>query len=313
MNDLYLAPMEEITGYVYRNVLAMCFGGVDKYYTPFVTPNQNKIMKTKDGRELAIEHNKDKSVVIQMLTNDGDHFNDLAAFINELGYGEINLNCGCPSNTVVKKNKGSGILKDLDRLDRLLDQIFNGSKSVLRANPKMKISVKTRLGMIDDDEFMDVLKVYNRYPLSELIIHGRVQKDFYKGLSRLEPVKYAKETTNIPIVYNGDIFTLDDYRRVVEALGDIPIMIGRGAIRNPGLFRQIKTGREATKREVREFITKLYDTYAIEYSQVDAMCKLKEVWVYLSTMFDGIDEQLKWLRKAKEPAEYKAAVNAMPW
>ena len=316
---LYLAPMEEITGYVFRNTLEKHFGGVDKYYTPFVSPNQNKILKTRAGREMDPVHNAGKETVIQTLTNSGEHFNEFAKLVAELGYREINFNCGCPSNTVVKKRKGSGILRDTDLLDEVLERIFHGDDSIQKAIPDMKISVKTRLGVNEDDEFEDILKVYAKYPISELTIHGRVQKDFYKGKSRLEGIIYAIKNVDIPVVYNGDIFSVGDYSNLFEEIAkaginnisqdDIPVMIGRGAVRNPGIFREIKTGQKTTREELRLFVDDLYKTYQTDYSEVDAICKLKEVWVYMSDMFRDIDSPLKDLRKSKIAAEYKAAVN----
>ena len=155
--NLYLAPMEEITGYVYRNTLNKCFGGVDKYFTPFVTPNQNKILKTREGRELIPEHNEGLNVVPQILTNNAEHFLEMYdETLSSLGYKEINFNFGCPSNTVVKKNKGSGIFRDLYLLDDFLKETFDGLKDA-----DVKVSVKTRIGIFDDEDFPDILNIYN--------------------------------------------------------------------------------------------------------------------------------------------------------
>lgn len=134
MVKLYLAPMEELTGYVFRNVLDKHFGGVDKYFTPFISPD-NRIMKTRSSREIIPANNEGLCVVPQLLTNDSDLFNEAAELIIGLGYKEININFGCPSNTVTAKFKGSGILRSPGTMDRFLDGIFNGKDSIFEKHP----------------------------------------------------------------------------------------------------------------------------------------------------------------------------------
>lgn len=306
--DLYLAPMEEITGYIYRNTLAKHFGYVDTYYTPFITPNQNKMLKTKDGREIIPEHNAGLNVVPQVLTNNAEHFVELAHLLIELGYEEINLNCGCPSGTVVKKNKGSGIFRDFYILESLLSGIFESDIA-----GKVKISVKTRVGLDDDQDFEDIVRVYNKYPISELCIHPRIQTDFYKGKPRMDTFEYGLNNANTDICYNGDIFTAGDYKDLVSKYGANEklksVMIGRGAIANPGIFREIRTGQKMTVTELKEFHNELYENYASIWSEKDGLFKLKEVWTYLATKFVDIDKPLKKLKKSGGRAEFMAAAN----
>ena len=305
---LYLAPMEEITGYIFRNTLEKHFGYVDTYYTPFITPNQNKILKTKDGREIVPEHNAGLDVVPQVLTNNAEHFVELARLLVELGYREININCGCPSGTVVKKNKGSGIFRDIYILDNMLKEIFSSDIA-----DKVKISVKTRVGLDDDRDFEDIISVYNKYPISELCIHPRIQTDFYKGKPRMEAFEYGLHNSNMDICYNGDIFNTDDYNELLAKYGKdeklTAVMIGRGAIANPGIFREIRTGQKMTVQELREFHNELYENYASIWSEKDGLFKLKEVWTYLATRFVDIDKPLKKLKKSNSKSEFMAAAN----
>lgn len=299
---LYLAPMEEVTGYTFRNTLANCFGYVDKYFTPFVTPNQNKILKTKEGRELIPEHNKGLKVVPQILTNSAEGFNDLAAYIVSLGYDEINVNCGCPSGTVVKKKKGSGILRDTELLDEFLEGIF--AKRVVD-----RISVKTRLAYEDPEDFKELLAIFNKYPIDELIIHARVGKDMYNGKPRLEEYAYGVKNSLNEVCYNGDINCQADFNEIVQAYaGTKAVMIGRGAVKNPAIFREIRTGQKATRIEMQEFINQLYDNYVADFGAGNALFKMKEVWSYFSTNFTDIEKPLKLIRKTKEPTEYLIAV-----
>ena len=174
--NYYFAPMEGVTGYVYRNAHHAIFPGIDKYFTPFVSPNQNRCFTPREKRDILPENNRGICVVPQILTNRSDYFlrtmKELAAF----GYQEVNLNLGCPSGTVVSKGKGAGFLEDADKLDAFFDEVFQ--KADLE---KMKISVKTRIGIEDAEEFEDLQKVFQRYPFAEVIVHPRVRSDFYKN------------------------------------------------------------------------------------------------------------------------------------
>ena len=305
--QLYLAPMEEITGYVFRNVLERHFGGVDKYFTPFITPNQNNIMKTKDGREINSEHNKGKNVVIQVLTKEPEHFCEILPLLYDLGYREFNLNLGCPSKTVVKKYKGSGMLRDEVLLESFLKEMYEKS---FKLYTDISISVKTRVGYDTEDNFAQILEIYNEFPISELIVHPRIQKDFYSGKPRMEAFDIAVKNAIMPLGYNGDIVDLESYNRLISDYGDrlSSVMIGRGAIRNPGIFREIKTGEKMSMQELRDFMDDLYETYSVEYGEMDGMFKLKEVWFYVKDNFIDIEKQMKAIRKAKNKMEYLAMV-----
>lgn len=313
--ELYLAPMEEVTTYIFRNALNKHFGYVDKYFTPFVTPNQNKILKTKEGREIVPEHNEGLNVVPQVLTNNAEQFNELAETLRELGYKEINLNFGCPSNTVVKKYRGSGILRDTLLLDEFLKGIY------IDKNADLKISVKTRVGYTTDEFFDEILNIYEKYPMEELIIHPRIQKDFYSGLPRMEKFDAAYSYCKNSLCYNGNIFSVNDFQRINKNYSKIKaVMIGRGAISNPGLFREIRTGQKMTDEELYNFIDELYLNYANAFSPKDGLFKMKEVWSYLISYLDkkilddnnivpiDISKEIRVIRKTTEISEYKDAV-----
>ena len=312
MIKLYLAPMEELTGYVFRNTLNKHFGGVDKYFTPFISPD-NRIMKTRSSRELIPENNAGLYVVPQLLTNDSDLFNEGAKLIADFGYKEININFGCPSNTVAAKFKGSGMLRDPELMDRFLDGVFNGTGSVLNDHTDLRISVKARVGYNDTSDFEKVVEVLNRYPFSEIIVHPRLKKDLYNGSVRMEMFDMACDRLNGNIVYNGDLYTADDSSRLIEKYaGKITaVMIGRGAIRNPGIFRQIRTGVATDKNKLFDFLIDLYETYKPDFGTVNALAKMKEVWSYTTCLIadDKMRRQVfKDIIKAKSEAEYLDAV-----
>lgn len=307
--QFYLAPMEEVTGYVYRNVYHTMFGDMDKYFTPFIAPTKKKILKTRERKEVAPEHNKGMYVVPQILTNDAEQFLDTCNMLTELGYHEVNLNLGCPAATVVSKRKGSGFLDDPGKLDRFFETIFE-EMSGLPEEKKFCISIKTRIGMEFPEEFEDILKVYNRYPLSEIIIHPRLQKDYYNNHPNLEVFAEALEQCVHPVCYNGDIFTKEDYETLHRRFPAAKrIMIGRGAVANPGLLREIQTDQPITVEELKEYHDRLYAGYREALnSEKDALFKMKEVWFYLGKMFPEAEKALKKVKKANKPEEYQEAV-----
>ena len=309
MTGLYLAPMEELTGYVFRNTIERHFGYIDKYFTPFISPD-NRIMKTHSRNELLPANNEGLIVVPQLLTNDADQFNEAADLIAGLGYEEININFGCPSNTVASKFKGSGILRVPDIMDRFLDGTFNGENRVLKVHPELRISVKTRVGYNDVSDWDTVIDVLGRYPFSEIIIHPRLKKDLYNGNVRMELFDLACERLSADLVYNGDVLTADDFTKIDS--GKITaVMIGRGAIRNPGIFRQIRTGEVMTKAELSDFLADLYDSYKEGYGAGNAISKMKEVLSYTVGLIDDDKERsriFKTVIKSKTEAQYRDAV-----
>ena len=310
--QFYLAPMESVTGYVYRNAYHAMFGDMDKYVTPFIAPSKKKILKTRERKDVAPEHNRGMHVVPQILTNNAEQFLATCNTLSELGYHEVNLNLGCPMATVVSKKKGSGFLEDPERLDRFFDAVFEemGRKP---EEQSCKISVKTRIGVEVPEEFADILRVYNRYPISEIIIHPRLQKDFYNNHPNLGVFAEALKECVHPVCYNGDIFTVEDYYVFREKFPQVGrIMFGRGVIANPGLVREIRTGQPVTMTELREYHDRLYAGYREEMdSERDALFKMKEVWFYLGKMFPEAGRELKKVKKADRPEEYLAAVRGV--
>ena len=319
--ELYLAPMEELTGYVFRNVLDRHFGYADKFFTPFISPD-NRIKKTRSYRELIPANNEGLNVVPQLLTCDSTQFNEAAHLIADLGYEEININFGCPSNTVAGKFKGSGILRAPELMDRFLDGVFGGADSIFGGYPHFRISVKTRVGYNDTSDFEAAAKVFGRYPFSEIIIHPRIKKDLYNGGVRMEMFDMACDLLgeNTDIVYNGDVFSAEDFEELEKRFAGTSsdryksvraVMIGRGAVQDPGIFRQIRTGKRMTAEELWDFLNDLFETYKSENGAGNALAKLKEVWSYTVKLMDDEKERmhlLKMIMKAKNEHEYMDAV-----
>ena len=194
------APMEGLTGALYRQAHCRWFGGVDRYFIPFITPTQDHRFTKRELREILPEHNGGLTAVPQLLVRRAEDFLWAAGELAAMGYPEINLNLGCPSGTVVAKGKGSGFLGLPEELERFLDTVFDAAPCA--------VSIKTRLGLREPEEFGPLLALFQRYPLAELIVHPRVQKDMYKNTPRRAYFARALADSPFPVCYNGDLYTV---------------------------------------------------------------------------------------------------------
>ncbi|GFI22507.1 putative tRNA-dihydrouridine synthase [Lachnospiraceae bacterium] len=314
----YLAPMEGITTYIFRNAYHRYFGGIDKYFTPFIT---SKKMNQRERNEILPEHNKNLTVVPQILTNRAEEFLQIANKIAEYGYKTVNLNLGCPSGTVTARKRGAGFLSIPHELDHFLSQIFEKSP--------LNISIKTRIGIESIAEWPRILEIYKKYPMEELIIHPRLQKEFYQSTPHKEAFASAiAMLPNTPLCYNGDITSPNNFEKLLCALPQTNcVMIGRGILKNPMLTSQIqqsvlqKTSANlscstdfvdtaALKEVLKAFHNEIFMGYSEQMpGETPTLFKMKDLWTYLSESFVASDKHLKKIRKASNYTEYKIAVN----
>lgn len=283
--QIYFAPLESITGYVFRNVYEEYYGGIDRYFTPFITATDSRRLRNKEMRDILPENNQVGCLIPQIMSNRAEEFLRVAGQMAEQGYDTVNLNLGCPARTVVSKGKGSGFLARTVALDRFLEEIY-------RECP-LKISIKTRLGVDDPEEFLEIIDIYNKYPVEELIIHPRVQKDYYKNTPDLDMFAEAVRRCNMPLCYNGDICSVEDYERIRQRFPEVTrIMIGRGLMAHPELALQIRES-EASERErldrIGAYANALCEAYCEAYGPGQpVLFKMKELWGFLAdSMPDG--------------------------
>lgn len=300
----YLAPLEGITTFIYRNTYREMFGGMDKYFTPFIAPSSSHNFKSKEKRDVLPENNEGTPLVPQILTNHPEDFLYTAGRLMEYGYTEINLNLGCPSGTVVSKGRGSGFLAYPQELDRFLERLYEKTEVAL--------SIKTRLGKEDPEEFLEIIRIYNKYPVHELTIHPRVQKDFYNNKPDWDMFERALELSKNPVCYNGDINTCEDYERFRERFPAVDrIMIGRGIVADPGLVRQIRTGKKLSEMEYLAFMQRLCVAYNEIMPGQPALYKMKEIWSYMCRSWPDGMKLWKRIKKTKNLEEYKNVIRSL--
>lgn len=303
----YLAPLEGITGYVYRNAYNKYFGNVDKYFAPFISPDKNICINRKEKRDILPENNEGLNLVPQIMTNNAKHFSDTEKELFKLGYNEVNLNLGCPAATVVTKKKGSGFLFYPDELDEFLYNIFEKSSG--------RISIKTRIGKESPDEFYGLIEIFNKYDIEELTIHPRIRNDFYKNKPDLKVFSDALRLSRNKVVYNGDIHCMGDYEQLVEMYPDVDtIMFGRGVLKDPSLICRIKSADKGTfnKTVIEEFMDEiLHNYYDNMKDEKNVLFKMKELWLYLWESFADGEKYWKKIKKAKNFSEYNQVVSRL--
>ena len=299
---IYYAPLEGITGYVYRKAHHDHYPGLSKYFIPYLEPHEKRDFNSREKNDISLLHNEGMTAIPQILTRDAEGFVRMAEFLYRSGYEEINLNLGCPSGTVVSKGKGAGFLGNPEELDHFLAFIFE--------HRPCDISIKTRVGRFDEDEWEELLKIYNQYPAKELIIHPRTREDYYKYPTRPQAFRYACDHTALPLCYNGNIFTTEDYQSLKEKFPDQDCwMLGRGLMINPQLAEQIETGNAFDFDRFQKFYHRVYKDYCeIMPGNQPLLMKMKELWSYWIQLFPENKKLEKQLKKARTRSEFETAV-----
>ena len=318
---LSLGPFQGITDAPFRNVFKRHFGGVDKFYTPFFTGiHKEEHAKNLQGEEIDPRFNDVETLTPQILSTDAEEILRFAKQCKELGYKEINLNMGCPFPRVANKKRGCGLLPYPDKVETMLEQVFEGIGD-------MKFSVKCRLGYYSPEEIEAIIPIFNRFPLSELIIHPRIGKQLYKGEADVERFVALMPSINAPLVYNGDIVSVDSFKRISGLIaGKDPqsptlanrgesisgFMLGRGLLANPFLAEEMGGGAlnapERTER-LHAYVIDLYeDRLRHAGGSPKVLGRMKELWSYLMYSFE--EPQVVWrkIKKINALKEYEEAV-----
>lgn len=303
---LAVAPMEGLTGFVFRQVFSRHFTGADDWFIPFVTPTALPQFTDRQMRELSPEANAGIRAVPQLLTRRTPDFLWAAKALADLGYDEVNLNFGCPAGTVVAKGKGSGFLREPEAMIRFLDEIFS-------ADLPIAISVKTRIGWASEDEFDRLADVYNRFPMKRLTVHPRLTSDHYKGSVRLAVLDRLYPKLRMKVGYNGDVVTPEDAASMTRRYPGIDqMMIGRALMADPALLRKIRGGAPATESELGDFRRDLLESYASAFGSLkNALMRMKEYWFYQLALYEESERFAKDIFKSKTPEAFEDAVRRL--
>ena len=306
---LSLGPFQGITDAPFRNVFKKHFGGVDKFYTPFFTGIQKDHAKNMQVEEIDPRFNDVETLTPQILSTDAEEILRFASQCKELGYKEINLNMGCPFPRVANKKRGCGLLPYPEKIDAMLGAVFECID--------LKFSVKCRLGYFNPDEIVPVIEVFNRYPLSELIIHPRIGKQLYKGEADVQRFAELMPLIKAPLVYNGDIVSVESFERIREKVQPVnEFMLGRGLLANPFLAEEIKgDSRHCERNEVERLHAYVIDLYEDRLRHAGGSPKvlgrMKELWSYLMYSFNEPQDIWRKIKKINALKDYEEAVETV--
>ena len=268
---IYFAPMEGITDGILRQVHNRIFGGVDVYCLPFHKLTQTLSLLTREIRDISPEENEGLNVLPQALTRDPDQLSAWLYYVSECGYSVADLNIGCPSPTVTKRGRGSGLLRDPGDLRSFLDRVFANTLPV-------SLSVKTRIGYESPEEWPALLELLADYPFAHMTIHVRTTREQYTGGIHPDAFALAVQKGIPHPVYNGDLRSVQDVNALMARCPAAEaVMIGRGLLADPSLARRIRGGPAATEEELRAWYTALYEGWENRFHATLALGRIKKL------------------------------------
>ncbi len=297
--NLLLAPLQGLTDVTFRNVWQHYFSGIDAFYAPYIALQNDGSIKKTPWRDILPEHNEHLPIP-QILPADVAEALELSRRIKELGvYSEININLGCPYPMVTNKGRGSALLPHPDKVGELL-QALN-----LEFSDVFQFSVKLRCGLTDFDEIEALIPVLNAHKLKNVILHPRIAKQLYKGEADQEHFAIAYKSMKHPLIYNGDINTLEDYHRLIQRFPGIDgVMLGRGLLQNPLLPEEIVrelvfTPDERLKR-LQPFVDELIEQNRQQLSgESHLLSKMKSYIPYFAAFNANGKKAIKKMKKCK--------------
>lgn len=303
---LILAPLQGVTDRVFRTVFSRHFSGLDAAVAPFISARRERRLKPSQLTALLPENNPGLPVVPQIMGNDPDDFIALARVLADLGHATLNWNLGCPFPMVVKKMRGCGLLGHPERIEAFLERVVPRISS--------RLSIKTRLGLQSAAELLGLMPIFNRFPLAEVIIHSRLGSQRYSGQPDLAAFAECLARCAHPVVYNGDLHTLEAYRQISRRFPTVNRwMLGRGVVANPFLPAMIKTGEDRGVDELQR-LRCFHDDLFSGYQGVFAgpghlLDRMKGFWYYFSQTFENSRRIMKKIHRLKQPEDYRAVVD----
>ena len=303
---IHFAPLQGYTDAIYRSAHARIFGGIASYYTPFVRLEHGDFRR-KDVRELDADNNRGVNLTPQLIASTPEKILRILALFIEKGYKNVDINLGCPFPTLAKRHNGAGLLPYPDEVKALL-------MAAIEAHPEIQFSVKMRLGWEDANECMALLPLLNSLPLSHITMHPRLGKQQYKGEVDLEAFQRFYAECEKPLIYNGDLLTLDDIDTISNRFPRLGgLMIGRGLLANPALALEYQQGAPLSLKEKIEKIRLLHaDVFSqygnlLEGGDLQLLTKMRTFWEYL--LPDGDRKAKKVIHKTSKLSNYQAAVS----
>ena len=281
---LALAPMQEVTDGAFWTLVHK-YGGADVYWTEYFRVHSTS-RPEKKILDAITRNTTGRPIVAQMIGNDVTELVRTAKLLQQLPIAAIDLNLGCPAPIVYRKCAGGGLLREPQRVDAIL--------GALRDAVQIKFTVKTRLGFASVDEFDQLLTMFARHSLDALTVHARTVAQQYRLPVHYDRIRQAVETMPCPVIANGHVYSAAQAQELLTRTGARGLMIGRGVIRSPWLFNQIRQQlrgeavTQPTGREVADYILALWDTQASFAGSEKTRCaRMKKFLNYLGEGVPG--------------------------
>jgi len=306
---LLSSPLQGFTDFRFRNAFQKFFGGIDTFYAPYIRLNGKFVIKPAYQRDLQLKNNETLTVIPQIMTCSADEFLFVVKYVQELGYKELNWNLGCPYPMVTNRGMGSGLIKDPEKIDHILDRVHSETDIV--------VSMKMRMGYETSTEILDVFPVLEKYPIKNVAIHARIGKQLYKGGVDLSSFQKCLDTSKQKIYYNGDITSVQGFREMSQRFPQIDHwMIGRGLIADPFLPSMIKDNATEYPENRMEIFGKFHDTLFNEFENAlsgpkHILMKMHSYWEYFGSSFEEHQKLIKKIKKAKSIHAYEEAVRLL--
>jgi len=296
---LALAPMQEVTDGNFWSLVHQ-YGGADIYWTEYFRVHSTSTPEKKIV-EAITRNTTGRPVIAQMIGNDIPELVRTAKALQQLPVAAIDLNLGCPAPIVYRKCAGGGLLRDPERIDAIL--------GALRDAVQIKFTVKTRLGFASVEEFDRLLAIFGKHSLDALTVHARTVAQMYRLPVHYERIRQAVESMACPVIANGHVHSADQAQQLLQATGARGLMIGRGVIRSPWLFNQVRQQlrgeavTQPTGREVAEYIRRLWDSQSKPGFSEKTQCeRMKKFLNYLGEGVPGAF--LHQIRRSQTAAEF---------
>lgn len=302
---IFAAPLQGFTEATWRNVHNETYGGIDTYITPFIRIEKGEI-RNKDIRDTEKKNNTVPHLIPQIIAATPDELLPIAEFIAKEGYCEADINMGCSFALQVRKQHGAGLLPHPEAVAALM--------KATGEMPEIKFSVKMRLGWDNKEEWRNILPILNDTPLTRITLHPRLGREQYKQPANREEFARFYEECRHPLVYNGDLTTLEEMNRTAEEFPRLEgLMVGRGLLGNPALGKEYKEQRNLSHGEKASLLAAFHDKFyqAITprlQGNTQILSKLKPYWEYLLPDMEKRDR--KAIIKASTAEKYLAAVNS---
>ena len=308
-DTICLAPLRGVTGLRFRQAFQAHMTGLDLAVAPFIATVQGDRVKPEILRGIdPTVQPEGLPLIPQVIGKDARQLRVMLQAMKELGYRQVDLNSGCPWPFVAKKGRGAGLLRDEANLAAMLSA---GSEELGEGN----FSIKVRLGIEEKTLLEKRLPLIQSFPLREICVHPRTAKQMYEGDVDLDAFERICEKCTLPLTYNGDIRTLEDYQRLSTRFPMIKRwMIGRGIVANPFLAESIRAGKDT--REMARFQVwhaDIVGRYAENAPGDHALLgHLKELWSYLAPTFKQGEQIWNSLKITRTREEFERVLKLIP-